>query len=110
MERYSSLFCLIAQSVGVSRRGFDNVNSSAAQASSFTLVIGPSLLRLKVRTIVKYNIWGCGERSPVVKAPGCGPGDRGFKSHRSPQFIFAPIAQRTRAPVFGTGGRWFESL
>ncbi len=25
-----------------------------------------------------------GERSQVVKAPGCGPGIRGFKSHRSP--------------------------
>ena len=24
--------------------------------------------------------------------------------------LIAPIAQRTRAPVFGTGGRGFESL
>jgi hypothetical protein len=86
------------------------MNSSAMQAGSFALVIETSFLRLKVKAIVKYNIWGCGERSPVVKAPGCGPGDRGFKSHRSPQFIFAPIAQRTRAPVFGTGGRGFKSL
>ena len=50
---------------------------------------------LKVVAVVKYNTCVCGERSPVVKAPGCGPGDRGFKSHRSPQFVFAPIAQRT---------------
>ena len=46
-----------------------------------------SFSRLKVAAIVKYNICGCGERSPVVKAPGCGPGDRGFKSHRSPHHI-----------------------
>jgi hypothetical protein len=101
MERDSSLFCLISEGVGVSKGGFGNVNSSQAQGSFFTLVIGPSLLRLKVRTIVKYNILVCGERSPVVKAPGCGPGDRGFKSHRSPQFIFTHIAHLTRAPVFG---------
>jgi hypothetical protein len=75
-----------------------------------TLAANHSFSRLKAAVIVKYNICGCGERSPVVKAPGCGPGDRGFKSHRSPQFIFAPIAQRTRAPVFGTGGRGFKSL
>ena len=31
-----------------------------------------------------YTIEWHGERSRVVKAPGCGPGDRGFKSHRSP--------------------------
>ena len=41
-----------------------------------------------------------GERSPAVKAPGCGPGDRGFESHRSPQ---APVAQwiehRSSEPV-----------
>ena len=60
-----------------------------------------SASRLKATAIVKYNICGCGERSPAVKAPGCGPGDRGFKSHRSPQFTFVPIAQRTRASVFG---------
>jgi hypothetical protein len=101
MERDSPLFCLISQSVSVSRRGFDNVNSSEAQGSFFTLLIGLWLLRLKVGAIVKYNIFVCGERSPVVKAPGCGPGDRGFKSHRSPQFIFTTIAQRTRAPAFG---------
>lgn len=48
------------------------------------------------------------------KAPGCGPGDRGFESLRPPQILSqsltAPIAQWTRAPVFGTGGRGFESL
>jgi hypothetical protein len=47
-----------------------------------------SLSRLKATGILKYNICGCGERSPVVKAPGCGPGDRGFKSHRSPHLSF----------------------
>ena len=37
---------------------------------------------------------GC---SLVVKAPGCGPGDRGFESLHSPHlaYVQAPIAQRT---------------
>ena len=29
----------------------------------------------------------CGSRGQVVKAPGCGSGIRGFKSHRLPHFM-----------------------
>ena len=32
-------------------------------------------------------LWFDGERGLAVKAPGCGPGDRGFESPRSPQTI-----------------------
>jgi hypothetical protein len=39
--------------------------------------------------------------------PGPHPGDRGFKSRRQRQS--PPIAQRSRAPVCGAGGRRFES-
>ena len=42
------------------------------------------------------------------KAPGCGPGDRGFKSHRPPHF--APVAQLDRASDFESGGSGFKSL
>ena len=66
--------------------------------------------KIETRAMLKYNTRDCGERSPAVKAPGCGPGDRGFKSHRSPQFVFASIAQRTRAPVFGFLGRMFPRV
>lgn len=45
----------------------------------------------------------------LVRAPGCGPGGRGFKSLRSPHF-FASVAQLDRAPDFGSGGRGFESF
>ncbi len=56
------------------------------------------------------------------RAPGCGPGGRGFKSHHSPHkkikghcntamaFVpFAPVAQLDRAPDFESVGRPFES-
>ena len=46
----------------------------------------------------------------LVRAPGCGPGGRGFKSLHSPHFCCAPVAQLDRAPDFGSGGREFESL
>ena len=55
------------------------------------------------------------------RAPGCGPGGRGFKSHHSPHkkikghcntamaFVpFAPVAQLDRAPDFESVGRPFE--
>ncbi len=42
-----------------------------------------------------------------VRAPGCGPGGRGFKSHRSPQV--RGVAQSGSAPALGAGGRWFKS-
>ena len=32
---------------------------------------------------MKFEI--CGECSSVGRAPGCGPGGRGFDPHRSPQ-------------------------
>ena len=42
-----------------------------------------------------------------VRAPGCGPGGRGFKSHRSPHGVWrSPVS----APALGAGGRGFESL
>ena len=62
---------------------------------------------------------GC---SSVGRAPGCGPGGRGFKSLHSPHFHdtflkcsilkrshFAPVAQMDRAPDFESVGRRFES-
>src|SRR4030066_2384402 len=44
-------------------------------------------IKLNKKGKLRYNftLLTYGERSPVVKAPGCGPGDRGFKSLRSPQ-------------------------
>ena len=43
----------------------------------------------------------------LVRAPGCGPGGRGFKSHRSPHGVWrSPVS----APALGAGGRGFESL
>ena len=68
------------------------------------------LARLKGRKL--SVVVGVAER---FKAPGCGPGDRGFESLRSPFLIsnsyyeLAPVAQRIRASVFGTEGRGFES-
>ena len=54
-----------------------------------------------------------GECSRVVKAPGCGPGDRGFKSHHSPHVwcsapperegpLIVPCFQRKGNPVAKT--------
>ena len=58
------------------------------------------------------------------RAPGCGPGGRGFKSLHSPHFLlltafadqmflqgffYAPVAQLDRAPDFESVGRRFES-
>ena len=48
---------------------------------------------------------GC---SSVGRAPGCGPGGRGFKSLHSPH-LSAPVAQLDRAPDFESVGRPFES-
>ena len=64
---------------------------------------------------------GC---SSVGRAPGCGPGGRGFKSHHSPHkekrtiaatgcnglIASAPVAQLDRVPDFESVGRGFESL
>ena len=44
----------------------------------------------------------------LVRAPGCDPGGRGFKSRHSP--FFAPLAQLDRATGFEPVGRAFESL
>ena len=38
-----------------------------------------------------------GGRSSVGRAPGCGPGGRGFESHRPPHSIIGPLAQLGRA-------------
>ena len=46
----------------------------------------------------------------LVRASGCGPGGRGFKSLHSPHFFWASVAQLDRAPDFGSGGRGFESF
>ena len=54
----------------------------------------------------------------LVRAPGCGPGGRGFKSLHSPQTkklidwmsqYKAPVAQLDRASDFESAGRRFES-
>ncbi len=42
----------------------------------------------------------------LVRAPDCGSGGRGFKSHYLP---FAPVAQLDRASDFESEGRRFES-
>ena len=61
--------------------------------------------------IVADSYGGC---SSVGRAPGCGPGSRGFKSHHSPHFFPdffpAPVAQLDRASDFESAGRGFESL
>jgi hypothetical protein len=50
-----------------------------------------------------------------VRAPGCGPGGRGFESPHSPQILMlgaeapAPVAQLDRAADFGSEGYRFES-
>ena len=51
-----------------------------------------------------------GGRSVAVNAPGCGPGDRGFESLRSPQTPSCARSSADRASVFGTEGRGFDSL
>ena len=76
--------------------------------------------RRKIKYLPRYG--GC---SSVGRAPGCGLGCRGFKSHHSPHFlsnlsrgnypgishglISAPVAQLDRAPDFESVGRRFES-
>ena len=44
----------------------------------------------------------------LVRAPGCGPGGRGFESHHSPKYQ-ALVAQLDRALGFGPSGYRFES-
>ena len=52
----------------------------------------------------------CGGYSSVGRAPGCGPGGRGFKSHYSPHFLFMVIKEtntkglRRLRSVLGLGG------
>ena len=49
-------------------------------------LIGPILFCTEAeKYVIITKVYG--ERSQVVKAPGCGPGIRGFKSHRSPLLI-----------------------
>jgi hypothetical protein len=43
------------------------------------------------------------------KAPGCGPGERGFKSLHSPHFIGA-YSSADRASVFGFVGSYEKEL
>ena len=54
----------------------------------------------------RYNVYVCGGRSPVVKAPGCGPGDRGFKSHRSPQFHSCAYSSADKSTGLRNRGSW----
>ena len=59
----------------------------------------------------RYIKSDCGGCSSVGRAPGCGPGCRGFKPHHSPHLpAYAPVAQLDRAPDFESVGRGFESL
>ena len=44
----------------------------------------------------------------LVRAPGCGPGGRGFDSHHSPKYQ-ALVAQLDRALGFVPSGYRFES-
>ena len=45
----------------------------------------------------------------LVRAPGCGPGGRGFKSHHSPNIIGVQRSP-VNAPALGAGDREFKSL
>ena len=68
---------------------------------------GSNLALNKSRNLLKHS---CQEFTvgvaQLVRALGCGPKGRGFKSRHSPQ---APVAQLDRASDFESAGRAFES-
>ena len=41
----------------------------------------------------------------LVRAPGCGPGGRGFNSHRSPKLIAGSISNSISAILLAVGSR-----
>ena len=45
-----------------------------------------------------------------VRAPDCGPGGRGFDSHRSPHKYSFGVSPSGKAPDFDSGIRRFESF
>ena len=54
----------------------------------------------------RWRVLACddGGRSSVGRAPGCGPGCRGFKSHRPPQYLCGfPGLAAGGAPASGAG-------
>jgi hypothetical protein len=74
--------------------------------SFFSLISTQVFGKKRLYRCIKSDCGGC---SSVGRAPGCGPGCRGFNSHHSPHF-FAPVAQLDRAPDFESVGRGFETL